>query len=173
MYNHIVGVLAILGQISAVVLLVHLIWKPKFLSWIDQFGPHALLLAFFGALFAFVGSYIYSNIFQYAPCMLCWWQRIFMFPLVPLLAVALWKKDRNFFAYPIVLVIIGGAIAIYHIYEEATGDPLGPCDASGVSCAARYVWEFGYIGIPMLSLTAFTLIGLLLWLYRKHVNASR
>jgi hypothetical protein len=66
--------------------------------------------------------------------------------------------------YALLLSGIGAVIAGYHHYLQLGGESLVPCSASifAVSCTERYVWEFGYIGIPTISLTAFLLIMVLL-----------
>ncbi len=114
------------------------------------------------------GSLYFSDIAGWTPCKDCWYQRIFMYPQVLLLAVALWKKDRHIALYILTLSIIGMGIAIDHYAEQveaafaAVGapeiDPLIPCDNSGVSCAKTEIhFTFGYITIPMMALTAFVL----------------
>ena len=45
-------------------------------------GPAALWLAFLVALTATVGSLYFSEVARFTPCVLCWYQRIAMYPLV-------------------------------------------------------------------------------------------
>jgi disulfide bond formation protein DsbB len=125
---------------------------------------------FFVALAATCGSLFFSEIATWVPCKDCWFQRIFMYPQVVLLAIALWKKDKGIAQYILVLSLIGMLIAADHYSDqvEAAWHPvpdangvntlLKPCDASGVSCAATQIkFAYGYITIPMMALTAFGL----------------
>ena len=131
---------------------------------IKFFGAHAFILAFSIASGSLLSSLFYSEVAGFAPCLLCWWQRIFFYPQVVLFAVAFLKKDGEIEDYIIALSAIGGIIAAYHSYLQFGGSPLVPCSASAVaaSCAQRYFLEFGYITIPTMALTGFTLIPLLM-----------
>lgn len=157
------SVLTVAGQSLAAVLLVALVanaWKPL-QRWV---GSHGLVLMLVVALAATLGSLYFSEIAGWTPCKLCWYQRIFMYPQVVLLAMALWRKDARIAPYVFALSLIGMAIAALHYDEQLNFalnplDPeLGkPCDATGTSCARTPSFEFGYITIPMMALTAFVL----------------
>src|SRR3989344_1769555 len=129
------------------------------------FRRHALLFSFIVALIATSGSLFYSEIAGYTPCVLCWYQRIFMYPLVLVLGAALIGKKRGVVRYDAPLAAAGGLIALYHYSLQRF--PLllsAPCEA-GASCARVYTFTFGYVTIPMMALTAFLLIlaGMHLW----------
>ena len=83
-----------------------------------------------------------------------------MYPQVIILIIALAKKDQRINDYTLVLSIIGGLIAAFHYFSQVSGISLLPCAAIGysVSCARRFVMEFGYLTIPLMSLSAFALI---------------
>ncbi len=111
---------------------------------------------------ATMGSLFLSEIAGWVPCKLCWFQRIFMYPQVPLLLIAFWKRDHGIASYIVVLCLIGIAFSATHYTEQLSAmlwpdpvDPLKPCDASGVSCAATPIFRYGYITVPMMALTAF------------------
>ncbi len=130
-------------------------------------------------LVAFTGtalSLVYSEIIGFVPCYLCWIQRIFLYPQVIILGLALWKKTKDAAIYCSVLSVIGGIIALYNFYGQSFNpNALPECDALGqVSCAVRYFVEFGYVTIPVMSLTAFLLIllGLHLSNRLKKTNVS-
>ena len=123
-------------------------------------------------LIATLGSLFFSEIANYAPCKLCWYQRIFMYPQVVLVATALIKKSKNIISYIIPLSVIGGLISAYHYLEQvkaslAPFDPLVPCSLDGTSCAAKYFFHFGYITIPTMALSAFLLILVVSWLIKR------
>lgn len=120
----------------------------------------ALLFSFLLALVSTIGSLFYSNIIGFAPCLLCWWQRIFLYPQVVILGVALSAKSKNWWQYTIPLSALGAATAAYNSYLQFGGNPLVPCSASGVAsdCARVYFLEYGYVTIPTMALTVFALL---------------
>jgi len=113
-------------------------------------------------------SLFYSNVVGFLPCVLCWWQRVFLYPQVVILAIGMWKRTRVE-DYVIGLSVLGGLVALYHAYEQFWGSPYAPCDATGISCAYRYFTEFGYVTVPTMALTAFGLI-LVLSILSKRFN---
>lgn len=135
-------------------------WTNKGPSPIKNFlGRHGLLLAWLTSLAAMGASLYYSEVAGFEPCFLCWWQRIFLYPQVFILGLALSRKDFGAAAYGLALAIPGAIIALYHNYLYYGGQSILPCDAfgRGASCVQLYVFEFGYITIPLMSLTAFLL----------------
>lgn len=160
--NKILGVSAIISHVVLVLGFVYYLIKSKdkddkFLNFL---GRHGIKFAFFFALLAMVASLFYSNYAGFDPCFLCWFQRIFMYPLVFILLMAWIKKDTKIVSYVCMLAIIGLIIAAYHNYTYFGGVSLISCDASGLgeSCNRRYVHEFGYITIPSLAFTSFVLV---------------
>lgn len=159
--NQLLAVLTVTGDAGIVVIVGALIFRKE--TILRFFGRHALVLSFVVALVAMCGSLFYSEVAHYEPCKLCWFQRIFMYPQVFLLSLALYKKDKGALRYGVLLSTLGAAIALYH-YGLALGIlPSLACSAVGysVSCAKQFVLVFGYITIPMMALTAFVLIVLL------------
>lgn len=137
--------------------------------WGKVVTKNALRLALIVALTATGGSLFYSDIAGFEPCKLCWIQRIFMYPLVVLFTLGMLKKDRDIADYGLALSIIGAPIALYHYYLQRGGNPFVPCSTVGysVSCAKTFVMSYGYITIPMMALTAFILIIILLGMSKK------
>ena len=168
--NMFLGFGAIMLQIISAVTLGLLVWAKvsksanPYLGFLkEEFISIGFLLAFIPALF----SLFYSEVLNYAPCFHCWVQRMFLFPQVFLYAVAWFRKDRNVFWYSWPLLLVGFIDALYLNYIYYFNPSSAPCDATGVSCAQQFVYEFGgYISIPMLSITSFiSLITLLLVVY--------
>ncbi len=120
---------------------------------------------------ATLGSLYFSEVLKFPPCVLCWYQRIFMYPLVAILAVGIWKKDNNLAYFVLPLSILGIIIAIYHnlLYYGIIPESQAPC-ILGVSCTTKFIEWAGFITIPFLSLSAFTAITLLMLLYKKLNN---
>ncbi len=154
------GTGAIILQMLSVVALAMLFFRRsrnkenKFLGFIDK---NYLVIGFIISLFSVLFSLVYSEIINYLPCYLCWFQRICLFPLVLIFGVAIWDKDRKIVKYTLPLASIGFLFAVYQSFFYYFGESSSlPCDASGVSCYQQLVREFGgYISIPMLSLTIF------------------
>jgi disulfide bond formation protein DsbB len=124
-------------------------------SWVLKLlGRHGLLLAFLAATAAMLISLYYSDVLGYEPCKLCWLQRIFLYPQVLLLGLAIWRKERVVINYSLLLAGVGALLGIYNIYVEQGGEDILNCEAGGgVACTIRYVYEFGYITIPVMALT--------------------
>ena len=128
-----------------------------------------LFAAWMVALLATAGSLFFSYVMEFAPCVLCWYQRIFLFPLVVVLARGLFPFDRGAVRYGLPLAILGWLVAAYHnlVYAGIVPESLQPC-AKGVSCTEEYIRLFGLLSIPALSLIAFTtLAGILIALQRR------
>jgi disulfide bond formation protein DsbB len=116
-------------------------------------GKKGIILSFLITLSAVVGSLIYSNVVGFEPCELCWWQRIFVYPQAVIFLIAWIKKDRKIFSYTIPLSIIGALVGAYHSFINLGGESSLPCAVEGGACAKLFVLEYGYITIPMMSLT--------------------
>lgn len=165
------SVLTIIAEVSTIVIIASLLIKTTISQRIlTFFRKYGLLYAFLVALVSMLGSLYYSEIAKYTPCVLCWYQRILMYPQVFLLGIAYMKKDIHIAIYSLVLSALGAIIALYH-YSLQIGltDELIPCTTVGysVSCAEKFDMTFGYITIPMMSLSAFTLILTLMIILRK------
>lgn len=176
------SVLTVIGQIIIAVLLISLLSekiRKRHTRVLSFFTKNALLLMLIVAIAATLGSLYFSEIALWTPCKDCWIQRIFMYPQVILLGIALWKKDTKIAPYILALSVLGIIIAVDHYTEQVRANffpvpneegvnmLLKPCDASGVSCAKTQIhFTFGYITIPLMACTAFVLntIGSLLLL---------
>lgn len=113
-----------------------------------------------------MGSLFFSHVMDFAPCVLCWYQRICLFPLVILLALGLFPFDKSVVKYALPLVIAGWLTALYHnlLYAGIIPESIQPC-SQGVSCTEEYIDLFGFLTIPMLALLSFsTMMALLLTL---------
>jgi disulfide bond formation protein DsbB len=140
-------------------------------TWlVDTVGPHSMVLALVVAVVATSGSLYLSEVAHFTPCVLCWYQRIAMYPLPVLLAIALWRGDA-IAPYTLALAGIGGTISTYHVLVERfpaletdTCDPTNPCSL---------IWteHFGYLTIPTMALSAFALVATLSLLDRAHERA--
>jgi disulfide bond formation protein DsbB len=118
-----------------------------------------LYLAWIISLVAMLGSLYFSEVMHLPPCVLCWYQRIFLYPLVLLIPIGLWRGDKHLPYYVLALSAIGGAISLFHnlLYYRILPESAAPC-AAGISCTTKLIEWFGFITIPFLALTAFILI---------------
>ncbi len=124
----------------------------------ETVGPNAIGLALVVAVLATVGSLYFSEIAKFEPCQLCWYQRIAMYPIVPILAVGVVRRDRGAAVYAGVLAAIGALISAYHVaLEWFPALDSGACDAT-TPCTLIWFREFGFISLPTLALVAFGLI---------------
>ncbi len=130
-----------------------------------------MLFAYMIALLGLLGSLYYSDVVGYAPCVLCWYQRIFMYPQVFILGYAIYKGgDRNVIPYAILLSVIGMFVSLYHNFVQVMPVESVTCSIfSTVSCTEDYFTVLGYLNIPSITLTAFvTMIICLIFANKKN-----
>ena len=122
----------------------------------------ALAAAWIVALASSLIVLFIGEILGQTPCVLCWFQRAFMFPLAVVLGLGLWWQDRMVGRYGVALSLGGSAIALWHLglYLGFIPEPIRPCTATGPSCTDDNQLVFG-IPIPLVSLTAFALVAIL------------
>lgn len=135
---------------------------------------YGLYLAWLVAIVATSGSLYFSEVRNFVPCALCWWQRIYMYPQVLILGVASYFGDDKVVRYSLPLSLIGMGVSIYHYTGQKFPEmfPLGVC-TGGVPCTAQYINWLGFITIPFLALIAFTLISAILGIKLYADTAAR
>ena len=118
-----------------------------------------------------LGSIFFSYVMEFAPCVLCWYQRICLFPLVIILAIGLFPFDNSVVKYALPLAIAGWFTALYHnlLYSGIIPEGIQPC-SQGVSCTEEYIDLFGFLTIPMLSLLSFSIIITLLIILQRRIS---
>jgi disulfide bond formation protein DsbB len=177
--NKILSLGTIFLQIVILLIFVNLIFFRKHNNKILIFFKNQTFrFGFLVALGAVVLSLFYSEIVGFPPCELCWIQRIFLYPQLILFSMELYKKDRSIVDFSIVFAIFGSITSMYHIYIENGGSSalgcaaLTPTNTSQVSCAIRYIYEFGYITMPImaLSLSLFIIAILLNYKYMSRMK---
>ena len=130
---------------------------------------NALYLTWIISLSAMFGSLYFSEVAGFVPCQLCWYQRIAMYPLAIIFTIAILRKESRAYIYALPLSIIGGLIALYHVFLQTgvISAAAAPCSA-GVSCLTKYIDWMGFLDIPMLSFMAFVAIFLLMLILKKQ-----
>lgn len=166
LYSTVLALLALIALAASAALLVYRLVKGPDAAG-RLLGTKATWLAWAVAAVATVGSLVYSEVIHFVPCRLCWFQRIFMYPLSIVLLVGAIRRELTVRYYALPLSLIGLAISVYHylvqLYPGLEGgscDPLNPC-------SARYADVFGFISIPFMAGAGFTLISVLALFYMK------
>ena len=136
-------------------------WLLIFVAWLIATG-------------ATLASLFFSEMMQVPVCVLCWYQRIALYPLVLILALGLFPYDPKVVRYAGALVVLGWLVALFHVLLVIGIIPKSaqPC-VQGVPCSETHVAFFGFLNIPVMSLLAFTLIGILIFLshtQKKPIN---
>ncbi len=129
---------------------------------VADLAPAALPLAAIIASTAMFGSLFFSEVLGYVPCTLCWYQRIAMYPLAPLLGVAAVRRDPSIRPYAWVLASSGAVISLYHYVIQWVPNLEATGCAVDNPCTAVYVREFGFVSIPFMALAGFLAIMALL-----------
>ncbi len=141
------------------------------LKLVDYSGYGAFAVALMGTL----SSLVASEVFDLPPCDLCWYQRVFMYPIAFIIGIGIMRRDRNWPVTALALAGVGWVIALYHSLLQWGIIPstLAPC-TGGVSCATPEMDPIlGFITIPFMSLVAFTGIIILTAIFWKGVQSEQ
>lgn len=147
----------------------HLLYTiEKEMKYLQRYLYHIALVQ---AIIATISSLYLSEVLHWTPCVLCWYQRILMYPLVILITVGIIRKDKGLPLYILPMSIFGFFIALYHylLQRGIIAESLAPCQA-GISCAKNFTMWYGFITIPFLAMVAFGIISTLMyiaWRYRS------
>lgn len=125
-------------------------------------GRLSRYIALLAACLATGGSLFFSEVLQWIPCTLCWYQRILMYPLSVLIAVGILRRDAGLPLLVLPFSLTGIGVSLYHyLLIKTDWFPPPPC-RSGVPCTVDYIDIFGFINIPFLALTAFLIISVMM-----------
>lgn len=170
--NQAVGIGALVMQVLALAFLVLFFLRRKYPDLEDVaalLGRYGLWIGLALTLSGVVISLFYSEILGFVPCSWCWFQRIFMYSQAVLFAVAIAKNDTGIAAYSIALSVFGLVIGLYNHYLQVGGGALIPCPASGGGdCAQRFLFELGYITFPLVGVSAFALLIVVMLFVRRR-----
>jgi disulfide bond formation protein DsbB len=155
---------------ASAILLFDLYSKNKSLEGLVSL--YGLAAAFLITLASSITTLVYSEIFGFIPCGLCWLQRVFLYPQVLLLAFALYTKDKRVALYGIVLSVPGLIVSLYQHYLQMGGSEFITCPkaGAGANCAERIMFEFGFVTFPLLSAILFTFLIVLYFYIHKGEN---
>ncbi len=173
--THSLGGLVILALLGAVALLGLLLTGGGRLRLRNELAGETRVLLGIGALTAAVsmgGSLYFSEVVGFTPCVLCWYQRIAMYPLVLVLGIAAWRRDAGIWRYVLPIAGVGLIISIYHnLIQFRPALDIGTCTPDA-SCTARHVAAFGFVSIPFMAGAGFLLIGALMLTLRETERAG-
>lgn len=162
-FTHFSALLALGALIgTAAVIAARYSGSPKGLAM--AIGDSWLALGATVAVASTIGSLLYSEAYDLIPCRLCWYQRIFMYPLAVVLLVAWVRRDpagARRYAPP--LALIGLPISIYHYLVQHFPNLESTACLIDVPCSAAYVWRYGFVSIPFMAIAGFASILVLLW----------
>ena len=175
LYSYILAI-AVLGL--GALTLISLVWylcSSKIRAKIQSI-PYFHIVKMIGllAITSTIGVLIYQLHYEVEVCELCWWQRIFMFPIDVIVLVSLYYKTKTNHMIVGILSAFGIFFAGYHYYYHFRGWVLGeavslPCSVGGLLPACtdnNGILQFGFITIPFMALIVFITI---LWLsYIAH-----
>ncbi len=129
---------------------------------------YIVYIAFIQAFLATFFSLFFSEILHFPPCVLCWYQRIFMYPIVLVILVGMFIKEKRIHYYVLPLSITGLLIASYHVLlqQGVIRESIAPC-VQGISCTTKYIAFFGFMTIPLLSFISFFIITICMVVYKN------
>ncbi len=164
--THYLSLATIIGGVFLVIWFCYLVVKryQKEEGIVLGFLSRAVLpIGFFVSLGGLFLTLLYSEVFHYAPCDLCWFQRVFLYPQVFIFGYAWFRKDRNILPYALMLSIVGFIIAGYHHLLQVGYDIYKPCSTAifAVDCSKPSFIEFGFVTFPFMAVVLFFFLGLL------------
>lgn len=160
-------------DVALVVKVLALFHKPSRRKILQSGQSVGLLAIFIISTLAVAGTLIMQYAGGLNPCLLCWWQRVFMYPIpvISLIALIRGQTLSDMADYILTLSFLGGAVALYqHLLQVLPSGSLIPCDASG-DCAIRTVFYFNFVTIPWMALTVFAVIFVIALLGRLYKRA--
>lgn len=162
--------------VTAGMLVLFLVHKrvPVLEDNVSLISRYGLWIGFLVSIAGVVLTLFYSEVLGFAPCGLCWLQRVFLYPQVVIFGIAAWRQDRGAALYSIVLSVLGAIVALYQHYLQMGGTDVIPCPATRINaagitadCAQRFLFEFGYITFPFMSFSLFAFLIVLMLFVRK------
>jgi disulfide bond formation protein DsbB len=133
---------------------------------------YALWLAWVVAAVTTLGSLYYSLIAHFEPCELCWYQRICIYPLSVVLLIGAIRRDNGIWRYALPPALVGIVIAAYHSQLQAFPSQQTFCSQTN-PCTIRYVWQFGFVSLPLMDLAALLFITTMLFVVRAAERSER
>jgi len=149
-------------HVSVLLLILYVVLhKDQAQKIITQLKEKGIISAIIIAVGGLAGSLLYSYVVQFQACILCYIQRYILIVCLVMLVVA-YKTNKKIWTHAALIVtVVGFTVALYNSWLQWF--PLAGANSfcntfGGVSCSIRHVYAFGYITIPVMSLTVFALL---------------
>lgn len=114
------------------------------------------------------GSLYFSQVLGWEPCLMCWYQRILMYPLVLVLGVAVLLEKTDVEDYVLPITLIGSGLSFYHyLVQRIEAFQSSGCSVTQISCETQYTYYFDYITVPMMAFTVFLTVAVLNWKFSE------
>jgi disulfide bond formation protein DsbB len=166
---YLMAIATVVIDVALVLKLLALFHKPSRMQIMRGGQNYGLLAIFILSTLAVAATLFMQFAGGLNPCDLCWWQRIFMYPIPLLSLIALVKgtKLSDVADYILALSFIGCLFSLYqHLLQVLPAGALIPCDASN-DCAIRTIFYFNFVTIPWMALTMFAVIFVIALIGRK------
>lgn len=137
-------------------------------AFTSSLGLYSRYIALLTAWVATCGSLFFSEVLGWQPCLMCWYQRILMYPLAIILPIGILRRDSKLHLYALPFPLIGMFVSLYHyLLIKTTIFPPPACSVS-VPCTVDYIDWFGFINIPFMALTAFIIIAAMMFISMRQ-----
>ena len=175
LFSALLGVATLAGglvTITALLLEGKTTWAESWLAHVRVSGLWIMCAVTTGAM---VGSLYFSESVGYAPCKLCWYQRIAMYSIAIVTFVAALRRDKNIAMYSLVLACVGLVVSTYHYLLEWFPQLESNVCSLDVPCTTVWFRELGFVTLCFMAGSAFiAVISISLALKREvHLTDSQ
>lgn len=148
-------------------------WRRAISTYAARESRSLLAIAWLFALTATAGSLYFSEIVGFRPCLLCWYQRIAMYPLVFVLGVAVFTADAGAWRYALPLALAGAPISLYHVLIQLRPElDVVRCSVEA-PCTLREIAVFGFVSIPFMAGAGFLAVAAVMLAVRAGTGGAR
>jgi disulfide bond formation protein DsbB len=148
---------------AALALVVIVVTVVTRVAWVlghrvlEAVAPYRYRIAAAVAVTSMLGSLYFSEVANFEPCTLCWYQRIAMYSLAVILVVASFRND-HIRVYGVVLAGLGATVSGYHwLLERIPAVDAGVCSTT-VPCEFIWFEKFGFVTLPFMAFAGFVAI---------------
>jgi disulfide bond formation protein DsbB len=161
--THYLSLLTAIGAVFVALLACFVgysMYKKNLHAYEAYLGKYIFPLGFFVTFGGTALSLFYSEVLHFAPCDLCWYQRIFLYSQMFIFGYAWYRNDRAILPYTLMLSIVGFVIAGYHHLLQMGFDIMKPCSTApfAVDCSKPSFIEFGFVTFPFMAVVLFGLL---------------
>ena len=129
--------------------------------FISKWATYYIYVAWLIAIVSVVGSLYFSNVVGLVPCVLCWYQRIAIYPLALIIPIGLVRHDETLAEYILWFGGIGWLFGLYQVLLQYGFIHEATTCSFGVSCISDYYLWHTFLTIPLLSFVALSILTIL------------